>query len=118
MYYKQETGKSGEDIAVEYLEKKGYIILERNFRCIQGEIDIIALDQNEIVFIEVKTRSNKNYGLASEAVNKQKRKHLIIAIKYYIYIRNLEQDFIRIDVMEIYIKNKKAYINHIKQAIN
>lgn len=118
MYYKQETGKSGEDIAVEYLEKKGYIILERNFRCNQGEIDIIAMDKQEIVFIEVKTRSNQNYGLASEAVNKQKRKHMIKAIKYYIYVRNLENDFIRIDVMEIYIKGKKAYINHIKQAMD
>lgn len=118
MYYKQETGRSGEDIATEYLEKKGYIILERNFRCNQGEIDIIAIDKEELVFIEVKTRSNQNYGFASEAVNKQKKRHLIRAIKYYIYIRNLENEFIRIDVVEIYIRNKKAYINHIKQAIN
>lgn len=118
MYYKQKTGKSGEDIATEYLENKGYCILERNFRCNQGEIDIIALDKNEIVFIEVKTRSNQNYGLASEAVNKQKKNHLIKTIKYYIYIRNLEKEYIRIDVIEIYIKNKKTYINHIKQAIN
>lgn len=118
MYYKQETGKSGEDIAVEYLEKKGYTIMERNFKCNQGEIDIIAIDKQEIVFVEVKTRSNKNYGLASEAVNKQKKKHLVGAIKYYIYVRNLENDFIRIDVIEIYINDKKAYINHIKQAIN
>lgn len=118
MYYKQETGKSGEDIAVEYLEKKGYTIMERNFKCNQGEIDIIAIDKQEIVFVEVKTRSNKNYGLASEAVNKQKKKHLVGAIKYYIYVRNLENDFIRIDVIEIYINAKKAYINHIKQAIS
>lgn len=118
MYYKHRTGKKGEDIATEFLEEKGYKILERNFSCRQGEIDIVALDRQEVVFIEVKTRSNINYGLASEAVNYQKRKHLIKAIKYYIHIRNLENKFIRIDVMEIYIKNKKAYINHIKQAIN
>ena len=118
MYYKQEIGRSGEDIAVEYLEKNGYTILERNFRCNQGEIDIIAIDKQEIVFVEVKARKNKNYGLPSEAVNEQKRKHMIKAIKYYIYLRNLENDFIRIDVIEVYIKDKKAYINHIKQAID
>ena len=118
MYYKQRTGKSGEDIAAKYLEKKGYTILERNFNCNQGEIDIIALDKAEIVFVEVKTRRNANYGLASEAVNKEKKKHLIGAIKYYIHTRNLENDFIRIDVIEIYIKNGKVYINHIKQAID
>ena len=117
MYYKQETGKSGEEIASIYLEKEGYIILERNFSCHQGEIDIIAKDKDEIVFIEVKTRTNNKYGLASEAVNKQKQNHLIRTIKYYIYINNYENNFIRIDVIEVYITNKKIKINHIKQAI-
>lgn len=118
MYYKQEIGKSGEEIASEYLQnKKGYTIIERNFLCRQGEIDIIAKDKEEIVFIEVKTRTNEHYGLASEAVNKQKIKHLINSIKYYIYLKKLEQKLIRIDVIEIYIKKNKVYINHIKQAI-
>lgn len=117
MYYKQETGKTGEDIASEYLEKNKYSIIERNFRCNQGEIDIVAVDKNEIVFIEVKTRSNKNFGLPSEAVNIEKKKHLKRAIEYYVYIKKLEKCFIRIDVIEIYIKNNKIYLNHIKQAI-
>ena len=117
MYYKHNTGKKGEDLATKYLEQKGYTILERNFNCNQGEIDIIALDNEEIVFIEVKTRTNTNYGLASEAVNRQKKEHLKRTIKYYIHTRNLENEYIRIDVIEIYVKNKKAYINHIKQAI-
>lgn len=118
MYYKQSIGKNGEYIATEYLQKKGYKILDKNFRCNQGEIDIVALDKEEIVFVEVKTRSNQQYGLASEAVNKQKKRHLINAIKYYVYIRNLENEFIRIDVIEIYIKKGKVYIHHIKQALS
>lgn len=117
MYYKQETGRSGEEIASQYLEKEGYEILDRNFSCHQGEIDIIAKDKNEIVFIEVKTRTNKKYGLASEAVNENKQKHLLRAIQYYIYIKKYEKCFIRIDVIEVYIKNNKVNINHIKQAI-
>ena len=118
MYYKQETGKSGEEIASEYLKQEGYIILEKNFQCKQGEIDIIAIDKEEIVFVEVKTRRNQHYGLPAEAVNKQKKKHFINSINYYIDARNLEQDFIRIDVIEIYIKKKEIQINHIKQAID
>ena len=117
MYYKQETGKSGEEIASNYLEEQDYKILERNFSCNQGEIDIIAKDKEEIVFIEVKTRTNKKYGEGSEAVNINKQKHLLRAIKYYIYIKKYENNFIRIDVIEIYIKNKEVKINHIKQAI-
>ena len=117
MYYKQETGRSGEEIASKYLERQGYKILERNFNCHQGEIDIIAKDKNELVFIEVKTRTNKKYGFASEAVNENKQKHLLSAIKYYIYIKKYEKYFIRIDVIEVYMKNGKVNINHIKQAI-
>lgn len=117
MYYKQETGKSGEELASQYLEKQGYKILDRNFNCHQGEIDIIAKDKDEIVFIEVKTRTNKKYGFASEAVNENKQKHLLRAIKYYIYTKKYENSFIRIDVIEVYIKNDEININHIKQAI-
>ena len=88
MYYKKQIGKNGEDIATDFLIEKGYQIIERNFNCWWGEIDIIALDKNEFVFVEVKTRSNKNYGEASEAVNTQKKKHLWKAIEYYTYIKN------------------------------
>lgn len=116
MYKNKETGKLGEDIAVHYLKRNGYIILDRNFECRQGEIDIIALDNKEIVFIEVKTRTSNRYGLPSEAVNKIKQKHMLQSIKYYLYIRNLSDEFIRIDVIEVYVKNNVYKINHIKQA--
>lgn len=117
MYYKQQTGKLGEDIATKYLQEKGYSIIERNFYCNQGEIDIIALDKDEIVFIEVKTRTNKKYGFAAEAVDENKRRHLLRAIRYYVYSRNLQNEFIRIDVIEVYFNNKNIKINHIRQAI-
>lgn len=67
------TGKLGEDIAAQYLSKKGFKVLERNWRYSRcGEIDIIAVDQKTLVFIEVKTRSTINYGHPSEAINKTK----------------------------------------------
>lgn len=117
MYIKQEIGKLGEDIAAHYLKQNGYTILDRNFECRQGEIDIIALDKKEVVFIEVKTRTSNKYGTPSEAVNKIKQKHMLQTIKYYLYIRNLSDEFVRIDVIEVYIKDNVYKVNHIKQAL-
>ena len=117
MYQNHETGKIGEDIAVSYLNEKGYQIIERNFECIQGEIDIIAKDKKEIVFIEVKTRASVLYGLPKEAVDKTKKKHIYKSAEYYIYLKHLENAPIRIDVIEVYKKNDKYKLNHIKQAI-
>ncbi len=116
MYEKHYLGKTGEMIATKYLIKNGYKIVTRNFRCKQGEIDIIAQDKNEIVFIEVKTRHNNNYGNPAQAVDKRKRTHILNATKYFIYINRLENRFIRFDVIEIYQKDK-FYINHIKNII-
>lgn len=71
MYYKQIEGKVGEDAAVYYLTKQGYMIICRNFKCMQGEIDIIAKDGKNLVFIEVKTRTSTRYGEAKEAVRRR-----------------------------------------------
>lgn len=117
MYIRHEIGKLGEELAVGYLQKQNYKIIERNFECRQGEIDIIALDKNELVFIEVKTRTSIKYGKPAEAVNQIKKKHLIQAVKYYLYARHLENEFIRIDVIEIYLYGNKYTVNHIKQII-
>lgn len=119
MYFKQLTGKYGEEVACDYLEKNNYKIIERNFSCYQGEIDIIAKDfsKNELVFIEVKTRTSFKYGSPIDAVNKNKQKHLFKACQYYLYRYNLYHLFIRIDVIEVFIKNNFPYINHVKQIL-
>ena len=62
MYQNQKIGKLGEKLAAQYLESKGYEILERNFYCRQGEIDIIAKEKTKIIFIEVKSRTSVKYG--------------------------------------------------------
>ena len=95
-----------------------YKIIERNFSCRQGEIDIIAKDKDEIVFIEVKTRTNKKYGEPIDAITYYKKKHIIKSIKYYLYIKNLENAFVRIDVIEVYQKKDGFFVNHIKGAIS
>ena len=117
MYIRHEIGKIGEDVAIKYLENLGYTIIERNFMAVQGEIDIIAKDNKELVFIEVKTRTNMLFGRPVEAVNLQKQKHLINTVKYYIHCKYLENEFIRIDVIEVYLYGNKCTLNHIKQII-
>lgn len=116
---KSEFGKIGEHISCKYLLKNNYIILDRNFYYNGGEIDIIAFDieKNEIVFIEVKTRSNKKYGLPYEAVDSRKMTNIRKGMKYYLFRKKWENKFIRADIIELYYKKNKFYINHIKQII-
>ena len=117
MYIRHEIGKLGEEIVTQYLNQKGYKIIERNFTCKQGGIDIICIDKKELVFIEVKTRTNDKFGKPVEAVDVNKKKHLFKAIKYYLYSRNLENEYVRIDVIEVYLYEQSYRINHIKQII-
>ncbi len=116
-YERHILGNNGEKIASEYLEKNHYEIIKRNFRCKQGEIDIIAYDNKnrEYVFVEVKTRTNFEYGKPVDSVNKMKQKHIVSATKYYIYLHNLENKYIRFDIIEIY-KKDQYIINHIKNV--
>ena len=121
----QIIGKLGEDIATKYLESKGYKILERNFNCKQGEIDIIAEEDNAIicdkedtkklVFVEVKTRKSISFGTPAEAVNENKQKHMKGASKYYLYSNNLQDREIRFDVIEIFLTKTRYKLNHILQ---
>ncbi|MBR3720614.1 MAG: YraN family protein [Clostridia bacterium] len=118
---KKAIGKFGEDVACKYLIKNDYEIIDRNFSCRQGEIDIIAYDlkNKEIVFFEVKTRTSFNYGFPSEAVNNIKQKHILNSVKYYLYCKGLQDCFVRIDVIEIVIDtNRTRYkLNHLKGVI-
>ena len=117
MYARHILGKTGENEAVKYLEKQGYTIIERNFLCRQGEIDIIAMGEDYLVFVEIKSRTSKEFGLPSESVTQRKIKHMLKAIQYYLYKRHLENANIRIDVIEVYVHENEYKINHIKQII-
>lgn len=114
---KKEMGNIGEEIASNYLQEEGYQILERNFYTRYGELDIIAKQNDEIVFIEVKTRSNYAYGDPIEAVTPIKQKHMYQTAKYYLYKTKQEKAFVRFDVVEVYVIREKIKINHIKQIL-
>lgn len=114
----KKVGVMGEKIAKEYLEQEGYTILETNFYCRFGEIDIIAKLNNEISFIEVKTRKQIVYGFPAESVNKSKRNHIYKSAGFYTYLYNLYNFPISLDVVEIYLfEDKEPQIAHIKNAI-
>lgn len=113
-----KLGEWGENVAARYLKHRGYDILERNFRCIYGEMDIIAKRPGVIAFIEVKTRNNLSYGLPCESINKSKIRHLRKIANYYLFQlpiskKNLFNE-IRIDVIEILILENKTFLKHIK----
>ncbi len=114
---RQKFGKLGEDLATQYLENNGYEIVERNFSCQQGEIDIIAKEKNEIVFVEVKTRKCLTYGTPAEAVTKEKRRHIEKTAQYYLFTKQLEKQPVRFDVIEVYVYGNRYRINHIKQIM-
>lgn len=110
-----ELGKKGEQIAVDYLIKKGYKILERNWRFQKAEIDIIATKQKKIISIEVKTRSSKYFGNPQDFVSSKKIKLMVFAMNEYVLMKNLEEE-VRFDIVTV-IKNRTSYdIKHFKDA--
>lgn len=110
----KEKGDLGESIAKDYLLSKGAKILETNYKIKSGEIDIISKLDEDIVFIEVKSRTNVKFGYPSEAVNYKKIKKITDVAKYYIFKNKLYSTSIRFDVIEVYLKDNK--INHIVNA--
>jgi putative endonuclease len=108
-------GKKGEAIAKKYLEEKGYKILETNWRCDKDEIDIIAMDGDELVIVEVKTRSTDFYGKPEDAVGYYKENFLIRATEAYLEEKDLDIDS-RFDIISIILTKNKTKITHIEDA--
>jgi len=110
-------GKMGEGVSVEYLKRKKYKILDSNFRCKIGEIDIVARDKSTIVFIEVKTRQNNEYGHPSESVTYYKQRKISKVALYYLQQHNLFDYNVRFDVIEIWeLFLEERRVNHIINA--
>lgn len=95
------VGKQYEELAMEYLQLQGYAILEQNFRCRQGEIDLIAQDREYLCFIEVKYRKNGKRGLGMEAVTDYKQRKISRVALYYLTRQGRMDIPIRFDVISI-----------------
>lgn len=117
---RQALGRWGEDMAAEFLENQGYLILERNCRTPYGEIDLVAQDGDVLVFVEVKTRTSDAYGFPEESITSQKREHLISTAQAIIQSISNHLYSWRIDVIAIRkVKSAdQAEIVHFKNAVN
>ena len=102
-----ELGKRGEELASEFLAKKGYKILERNWRLGKNEVDIIAADGKYIVVVEVKTRQSATFGEPETAVTREKQRALIRAANAYIFRNNVREET-RFDIIAIILKDDSS----------
>jgi len=114
--YKQKLGKRAEALAEEYLKRKGFQILKRNYRYGHKEIDLIGKDGNTIVFIEVKAGRSKGFGAPQERVNLKKQKNLIEVANHFIQKENITDCDFRFDVLAISYQKDDKIIDHIKNA--
>lgn len=110
-----DLGKLGEEMAIAYLIKKGYKIMEKNWRFQKAEVDIIAQIQNTLVVIEVKTRSTDQFGNPHDFVDSKKIKLLVKAIDHYINERTLDLE-VRFDIISIILNKKENKIEHLEDA--
>jgi putative endonuclease len=98
---KDVLGRQGEQLAAEYLQRAGYRILDRNWRCADGEIDIVAAERRTLVVCEVKTRSGTRYGTPLEAITRQKRNRLRRLAVRWVIAHGLLFDEVRVDVIGV-----------------
>ena len=124
-YTTKEFGDEGEVVAAKYLESKGFVIVERNYRSKTGEIDLIATHGKLLVFCEVKSRYSLLFGQPAEAVDKKKIRHIRRTASWYLTqgmrIKHLYDDFnIRFDVMELIFTGRpndhEIEVNHLENA--
>ena len=110
-----ELGKLGEEMAVEFLQKDGYAILETNWTFQKAEVDIIAKKYNTLAIIEVKTRSSLEFGLPQDFVKPKKIQLLTKAVDAYVNERDLDVE-VRFDIIAIHKEGKSFVIEHLIDA--
>lgn len=116
---KKQTGNQGETLAAQYLEKKGYLILDKNWRCKTGELDIVACKDKVLVFVEVKTCRASTVEAAFMQITPAKRRKLIASVYYYLSTHSVENLLPRIDVVGIALPyDKPPVIEHLEEALD
>lgn len=115
---RKTLGARGEEIAVTYLKRQKYRIIETNFRCRCGEVDIIARDGKTLVFVEVKTRRTASYGLPQLAVTPFKQRQISKAALTYLSKNRLMEESARFDVVSVLLVDTSPTVDHIKNAFD
>jgi len=110
-------GRAGEEAAVEFLKKRGFKVVERGFRLLRGEIDIIAYDRTTLVFVEVKTRSGAGFGAPEESVTAAKQEQIRKIAQLYLLKKRLGDAPCRFDVVSVTLDEEgRPGIRHIEDA--
>ncbi|MBL4643455.1 MAG: YraN family protein [Flavobacteriaceae bacterium] len=110
-----DLGKEGEKLAIDYLIKHDYVILEKNYRYLKAEVDIIVQKENIVIAVEVKTRSSDYFGDPQDFINPKKIKLLVSALDHYVVENELDVE-VRFDVIAL-VKQKNIFqIEHLKDA--
>ncbi len=115
---KKELGRRGEEVALRFLKKKGYRIIEKNYVCKMGEMDIIAKEKDTLAFIEVKARTSREFGPPQLAVNDWKQRQLSKIALNYLKEKRLEDVKARFDVVAIFLGQKDEEIELIRNAFD
>ncbi len=110
-----ELGKKGEQLAIDFLIKNNYKILEKNYRYLKAEVDIIAQIGEVLVAVEVKTRSSDYFGDPQDFITPKKIKLLVSAIDFYVIKRELDVE-VRFDIIAILHQNNKFTLEHLEDA--
>lgn len=116
MIHQSTIGREGEALAAAYLKKKGYRIIEQNYRCQLGEIDIVAVDRKTLCFVEVKTRSSDDYDRPQVAVHKQKQHKLSRVALWFLKEKRLENVSARFDVVAVRRRGDLNEVEHFENA--
>ena len=115
---RKSLGKAGEDLAERYLKRQGYAIVERNYRCPLGEIDLIALNKRVVVFVEVKTRRVDTSGAPLESVNAVKQRRLKRTALHYLNKHRLHHRDVQFDVVGISLRSDPPAVQHVRHAFD
>jgi len=116
MGQKQALGKYGEDLAAGFLKDRGYSVIDRNWRCSIGEIDLIAKYKNTLVFVEVKTRSGSGFGHPFEAITATKVLRMRRLSAQWVAEHDSQNFNLRLDAISVLIRSGKVAIEHIRQV--
>ena len=116
----KSLGRTGEEAAVSYLEGNGYQIVERNFNCPWGEIDIIARQADVLAFIEVKARTHDRLGTGFESITRRKQQRLVLAAQDYLRQHGLQEQPWRIDAIAIRLdfQGVAGSVEHLENAVS
>jgi len=115
---RKSLGKAGEELAERYLKRQGYAIVERNYRCPLGEIDLIAIDKRAVVFVEVKTRRVDTSGAPLESVNGAKQRRLKRVALHYLNRHRLHDRDVQFDVVGISLRSHPPAVRHVRHAFD